>query len=313
MRRSVLSVLLATLLSAAPASAGEQRVVEVIVGAGRVEFRAGGEVVSRYHTGQEAAKPYFWPVNAVGGLPVTRGWPLEKSAGSQDHPHQRSLWFGHGDVNGVDFWAEGKGRGRIVCIKVGVPHANMEHGWVTTRNEWRGPDGRKILDETRVIHLYDHGQARLLVLDIDLEASAGPVVFGDTKEGTLGVRVADSIAWRGGGEIRNAEGKTGEWACWGQRAAWCDCFGAGRGVALFDDPGNRPPACWHCRGYGLLAANPFGRERSGFPAMKGHTDLVRLVKGEHLRLRYGVFVHPAGADLRGESERFVKIKGINSP
>ena len=29
----------------------------------------------------------------------------------KDHPHQRSLWFTHGKVNGVDFWSEIKGHG----------------------------------------------------------------------------------------------------------------------------------------------------------------------------------------------------------
>ena len=24
----------------------------------------------------------------------------------KDHPHQRSLWFTHGSVNGIEFWTE---------------------------------------------------------------------------------------------------------------------------------------------------------------------------------------------------------------
>jgi hypothetical protein len=44
-----------------------------------------------------------------------------------------------------------------------------------------------------------------------------------------------------------------------------------------------------------MAANPFGRAKSGFPAMKGKPDLVRLAKGEHLKLRYGLLIHPGDA------------------
>ena len=39
-----------------------------------------------------------------------------------------------------------------------------------------------------------------------------------------------------------------------------------------------------------MAANPFGREKSGFPDMKGKRELVKLAKDEHLRLRYGLLL-----------------------
>src|SRR5262249_55994484 len=94
----------------------------------------------------------------------------------------------------------------------------------------------------------------------------------------------------GKGKIENAEGKVGEKECWGQLSNWCDYSGPidGKtvGVAVLDDPKNPYPACWHSRGYGLMAPTPFGRTKSAFPAMKARTDLVRLAKGEHLRLRY---------------------------
>jgi hypothetical protein len=61
-----------------------------------------------------------------------------------------------------------------------------------------------------------------------------------------------------------------------------------------------------------MAANPFGRARSGFPAMKGRTDLVRLEKGGHLKLRYGLLIHPGdakGGKVAEYFERFVKLEG----
>jgi hypothetical protein len=83
------------------------------------------------------------------------------------------------------------------------------------------------------------------------------------------------------------------------------------GLAILDDSANRYRACWHSRGYGLMAANPFGRARSGFPAMRGRTDLVRLGRGEHLRLRYGLLVHPGNATDGKVAEyyqQFIKLK-----
>ena len=63
------------------------------------------------------------------------------------------------------------------------------------------------------------------------------------------------------------------------------------GITLMADPNNPYPSCWHVRGYGLMAANPFGRNKSGFPAEKGKTDLVKLAKGQHLKLRFGILLH----------------------
>ena len=61
-----------------------------------------------------------------------------------------------------------------------------------------------------------------------------------------------------------------------------------------------------------MAANPFGRNHSGFPSQKGKTDLVKLPKGEHLKLRYGILVHPGDVQEGKVAEafkKFVKLKG----
>jgi hypothetical protein len=300
-----------------------------------IEFRCGKELVGSYHIAAEVAKPYVWPLNAPGGLTVTRAWPMEKPPSadekSTDHPHQKSLWFCHGDVipegielksknknaQGVDFWSEEKGHGRIVCTKVGAVEQKGNHGQVTTTNEWLTADDDKILDETRTIHLYNYGKAWLLVFDIDLHATVCPITFGDTKEGSFGVRVRDSITEeKGKGHLTNAEGKVGEKnRIWGHVSDWCDYSGTvgdkTAGVAILAAPTNPVKSAWHSRGYGLMAANPFGREKSGFPAMKGNSDLVKIAKGEHLKMRYGVLLHDGDAkdaEVAEYYKKFVKLK-----
>jgi hypothetical protein len=167
-----------------------------------------------------------------------------------------------------------------------------------------------------VIHIHDFGAARLLVLDIDLEASVCPITFGDTKEGSMGIRINDQIrADKGQGKLQNAEGKVGEDACWGYRSAWTDYSGPidGKvaGLALLADPTNQYPSCWHIRGYGLNAANPFGRAKAKFPDVRGSKDLVRLAKGAHLRLRYGLVLHDGDATMGNVADiyqRFVNLR-----
>jgi hypothetical protein len=295
------------------------------------DFSISGKVIAGYHLGTNLAQPYLWPVNGPNGEHLTRGWPMQKAqpGGTTDHVHHKSVWFCHGDVipeglsvkdkirgvQGVDFWSEGKGRGRIVCTHTGQVKPQGDHARLDTRNEWRTAEGEKVLDEKRIIHLYDLGEARLFVFDIDLCASVCPITFGDTKEGSFGVRINDVIREVAGkGKLETADGKVGERACWGRQSAWCDYSGpsAGKtvGLAILDHPANRYPACWHCRGYGLMAANPFGRAKSGFPAEKGDTSLARLAKGEHLRLRYGLLIHPGDAKEGRVAEyfdRFVRL------
>ncbi len=128
----------------------------------------------------------------------------------------------------------------------------------------------------------------------ELSASEGAVTLEDTKEGSMGVRVIDALTEKQGGKLSNALGQTGEKNVWGRQADWCAYAGKVDGkpvaIAILDHPANPHRACWHARGYGLMAANPFGRDKSGFPDRKGKTDLVRIAKGEKLTLRYALVV-----------------------
>jgi hypothetical protein len=300
--------LVATSVAADPTPA----VVSVAVEKDRVDFRVGAELAASYVIDPAKAKPFFWPLVGPRGAVVTRGWPVDKAEPGEmtDHVHHTSAWFCHGDiipegmelkhkvkgVAGVDFWSEGNGHGVIVCTKVNPPEQSGPHARVETSNEWRTADGEKVLDETRTVHFVDFGDARLIVVESDLDASVVPLTFGDTKEGSFGVRVRKSLTeQKGKGTLTSAEGRVHERDVWGKVSPWCDYSGpAGEltaGIALFADPTNPVPTCWHSRAYGLMAANPFGRDKSGFPAVRGRTDTVHLVKGAHLKLRYGILLH----------------------
>ena len=335
--------LLAAFALTVPAAAAEPA-VEVKKTKDAIEFSTADGLIARYHIAPTVAKPYFWPVNAPGGVPVTRGWPMEKGLPNEttDHVHQKSVWFCHGDVipeglelkvrssdkrvKGVDFWAESKGHGIIVCVAVGEPRAGTGAAGISTRNEWRAPDGTKILDEERAITVRAIGGARLIVLDIDLHASVCPITFGDTKEGSMGVRVNDQIRLepkkgdtiKTEGVVTAADGKTARTPArenlpmWGKPADWHDYSGTvdGKpvGIAVFDHP-NNPRASWHTRAYGLMAANPFGRGGS-FPSQKGKTDLVRIEKGGELKLRYAVYAHTGDAKTGKVAETYEAFKAM---
>ena len=309
-----------------------------------VVFEVGSTTVARYVTDPKYPKPFLFPVLAPGNVPVTRGYPIEPGTpgGSNDHIHHKSVWFCHGDVipegiplkiassdkngKGVDFWSETadkdgtKRHGQMTCTRIGTPKSvGKGHVRIDTHNDWLTPGGVKILDEDRVIHFLDRPEGRLFVFDITLHASVCPLRFGDTKEGSFGIRTHDALrpSEKTGAVVTTAEGTSiappakDNLSIWGKPSAWVDYSGTvdGKavGVAVFDHPSN-PPASWHARAYGLNAANPFGRNGSGFPSQKGNTELLKIDKGGELKLRYAVFAHTGDVKSGKVAEAYEAFK-----
>ena len=302
--------------------ASGQPTVSAQLSEGVVSFKLGNQVVTRYHAHADVAKPYFWPVITPAGVAVTRDWPMVADAKeAKDHKHQKSAWFCHGDImldghtptkrkgiEGTDFWSEESGHGKIVCTDLAMkstPGAVV----VDTRNIWKDSTGKAILTEARTL-IFKPRDANSWIMEVTsiMTASQGAITFEDTKEGSFGVRVRDDLTEKPGtGILTNAEGLKGEKNLWGKKSAWCDYSGTTGaktvGVAIVAHPENPYPTCWHSRGYGLMAANPFGRGKSGFPDMKGRTDLVKVNKGESIKLTYAMVVHDGDATSAKLSER----------
>lgn len=243
---------------------------------------------------RSGAKPVLWPVLGPTGRPTTRAYPLGKLPNErEDHIHQRSIWFTHGDVNGVSFWHEMAGGGTIQHREF-VKVASGPQAVIVTRNDWVAPDGKKVMEDQRALTFGRQDDTRWIDFDITLKATDGPVKFGDTKEGTMGVRVAETIKVdaKQGGRIVNSEGQIDKDA-WGKPAAWVDYYGPVDGetvgIAVLNHPSSfRFPTYWHVRTYGLFAANPFGlHDFKGKDADGSYT----LPAGESIALRYRLLFH----------------------
>lgn len=272
--------------------------VEFVEAGRNLEMRVGGEPVSTYRV-DDGPKPFLWPLIGPDKLSYTRAYPMEKVAGEDaDHPHQRSLWFTYGMVNGVDFWAELKGHGSIKETSRKVAGTGLILKSLKTTDDWLGPDGKAILADERTLTVWAGHATRVLDFDVTLKATEGPVEFGDTKEGMFGVRVASSmdVKAKEGGKIVNAQGLT-DGAAWGKRSAWVDYSGPvdGRtvGITILEHPASHgSPTPWHVRDYGLFAANPFGRHDFGLADKPTPTTLP---KGESFTFRYRVILHEGNA------------------
>lgn len=255
-----------------------------------VTILAGDELFARVHLGDPM--PYVYPLLGPGGVRVTRGFPMDpKPDEAHDHPHHRSLWFAHGAVNGHDFWHGSETR--IVTEEVLSAHLEGDAAVLVTRNAWMAGEER-IANETRTLRFSAGPGERTIELETELSpAGDEPLVFGDTKEGTMALRLHPALRLKGDvarGHARSSAGhENGD--VWGQRAAWVSYTAPIDGrtitVTMHDHPDNlRHPTWWHARDYGLFAANPFGiHDFEGEPAGTGdHT----VETGSALLLRYRI-------------------------
>lgn len=274
-----------------------------------------GQLVTRY-IAESGGKPILWPLIGPTGKEMTRGYPMREATPEEksDHPHHRSCWFTHGTINGVDFWSENPKHGTIRHREF-VSVNGGKQAKIVTRNDWIGPDGAKVCEDERRIVVDGNSQARWFDFDITLYAKPGAVTFGDTKEGTFGVRVAETIKVEAkqGGRIVTSEGLTDAEA-WGKRAAWVDYYGPVQGetvgLAILNHPTSfRYPVPWHVRTYGLFAANPFGlKDFAG-----GAQDVdgtYQLPAGESLTMRFRVVLHKGDEKEGGVAEHFSRYREL---
>jgi len=218
-------------------------------------------------------KPVLFPLRTPSGITVTRGWPFEKIAGEkQDHPHHIGLYFTYDLIKGNNFWNNSKNP--LPAIKhVSAEVTNDAEGnpALATVANWIGKDNRHLLIEKRVMSFMPGPDQHIIDIDIEFEAVAEEVEFGDTKEGMFAIRLAqwltentDSRFQLGTGSYVNCHGDEKEKGVWGKRAEWVRIQGNkdGKtvGIAILNHPtSTNYPTYWHARGYGAFSANPLGQ------------------------------------------------------
>ena len=314
----------------------------------------GSEFFAEYRSDWKGT-PIIWPICGPNKCLVTRAWPMideinvdgEEDAvmqtiyknavisernGVKDHPHHRSFWFNHGAVDNGDFWGgtpckihqtkliSAEETGSVVRIVV-------ENGWFHDKL------GRDICRDVRDITFGicpSLPNARFIDFNIQIFALEDNVVFGDTKEGSFGIRVpsptavtSKKISPEWGGAIFDDQGnKDGD--AWGKKSDWVNYIGpvekflegdelekeyrketkAGdfpldkMGIAVLNGPNSLNAVPWrHVRDYGLFASNPFGW-RDFEPQTLGANGTQKLNKGEKMSFSFRVVVH--GGNLTAE-------------
>jgi hypothetical protein len=215
--------------------------------------------------------------------------------GAQNHDHHRSVWFAHNKVNGLDFWADGRG----TQIRQQMWYAYRDgddEAIMASVTGWYGEDKTEVMTQDIVaalIPLEDDEHALELQITMRPPENVPQVSLEQTNFGFLAVRVAKSIsAHFGRGKLINSEGQQDEENIFGKPARWMDYSGsvaAGHGkerktvvegITFFDHPTNpRYPTHWHLREDGWMGAS--------FCMKEGYT----ITSAKPLELRYLLHSH----------------------
>jgi hypothetical protein len=274
--------------------------VKITRGTDRISVEIDGKPYTEYFISADGNKPYVYPLRTASGILVTRHYPMEEFPGeTRDHPHHRGMFFAHGDINGVNFWAtepniKTPSKGSMVLKKVVEAKGGAKSGTIKAVFDGLDPDGKPMMTETRTLTFYPGSELRIIDFEIRIDALR-QLKFGDTKEGTFGIRLATPLSEAKSGKMVNAEGGEGEKNVWGKQSPWVDYFGPldGKtvGVAIMDHPSNpRHPTYWHARAYGLFAANIFGvRDFTGDKTKDGS---LTIEAGKSVTFRYRIVIHP---------------------
>ena len=303
------------MLVAGALCADENKGVKITELDNKVRVEVNGELFTEY-VFKGAPHVYFYPVIGPNKTPITRNYPMKDADGEErDHPHHRSLWYSHGAVNGIDFWAETPKAGKILHDKFLEVKSGEDSGVIRSQNKWVGPDGTIVCTSEQTFRVYARpANERLFDFDVTLKAGDKEVVLGDTKEGSMGIRVAETMrskankfnAGKPAGQIVLSSGVTGD-DTWGKRAEWCDYYGPVQGktmgIAIFDHPKNpRHPTWWHVRNYGLFAANPFGLH--DFEKQPSGAGNMKIAPNQSVTFRYRFYIHEGDEKKGRVAERF---------
>ena len=289
-------------------------------GDSHVRVLLGGQPFTALHFGDEWDKPFLHPLATPAGLTVSRGYPLDPRPGEErDHAWHRGIWYGHGDINGHDFWRE-LGRDRtatIVPLSKAVFELGPARGSLQLLCGLRTANGILIGSLDQRFTVYRTEDANRIDARLRFVADRGrDLRFGDTEDGGFAMRLADGFRQEHGAVLLNSGGLRDTENIWGRPARWVAYSGMVDGrpaaVTILDHPSNpRHPSRWHARGYSLCSANPFGlRDFTGDESVDGSHVVAQ---GGELVLRYRVILQDGLAEPTVVERWFEEFAADSSP
>ena len=133
--RVVLSTIFFANVSSAIAQKPEMVKIVKVKGQNKYNVMIGEKPFTSFLYPDTLEKPVLYPVYAVDGMDVTRGFPLHPKKGDPtDHPHHIGIWFNYENVDGLDFWNN----------SYAIPTAKKSlYGWIKTDRIIEAKSGEK--------------------------------------------------------------------------------------------------------------------------------------------------------------------------
>lgn len=255
-----------------------------------IEIAVHGKHFASYRFNDPAVRrPYICNVTAPDGTPITRPYP---TVPDEDHGTMHpGIWLAFGDINGHDFWRNKswiKHDGMIAEPRL----TDERSGGFSVRNRYETESAETLLNEECRIEFHVQEDTVVINWRSVFLPELPQVTFGDQEEMGLGFRLASNLTVdSGSGTIANDRGLRNGDGVWGKTAAWCDYSGAlsgnTYGIAVIPSPENFRASWMHARDYGLLVANPFGRNAmTGGPA-----SAITLEENKPLALEFSLVIH----------------------
>jgi hypothetical protein len=259
-----------------------------------------GEQFTTLHFGKQARQPYLHPLRTASGKIVTR---------------DQGVWLGHGRINGVDYWdadssQPSKGKvGAVVLRKIASIEQAVDRGSLSLVADWVDPGGVAVATENRTM-IFSLAPEDSRVIDIDFRIEPRQrISIADHTGGILGLRLGAAFEEINGGRPRNFSGDAGSDGVTGKRSPWLDYMtimqGERIGVLIMDHPRNHNfPARWKVRTSASIFVTPFAElDYYNEAPLKGQLPKtardagITLEKGERMRFRYRIVIHPSTFDI----------------
>jgi hypothetical protein len=260
----------------------------------QIWIRLDNRPLTCYRAHRSQKYPYFYPLTGpLSGLPLTDETTLP-------YPHHRSLFFACDRVNGGNYWQEGYETGQILSSGPKLEMESKEKIVIADRTDWQKPGGPVVMRDSRQLTI-TAPSAEVRFVDWEIQWTAVEnVTVVKTNHSLFSIRAALDITPKGGGNLMNAEGETGEKGTYGKKSAWCGFYGkraqqpgVTEGIAIFDHPKNPwAPTPWFTRDYGFASPTPLYFVETDW----------KLPAGESVNLKYRVVLHagdPGKANLAG--------------
>jgi hypothetical protein len=229
-------------------------------------------------------RPSIHPLYTPAGVPMTE-------QGAHNYPHHKACWIAHGRINGVNYYHDPQGGGRILARKLDWTERDGV-GILDAEIEWVDAAFNVVIREQRRHWIRPGARAHRIDVRTQWQTPQETAEIAVEKHALFHIRVIEALSEAEGSTLRASNGKVGAAAIFDSEGNWIDCRGTvgGRkvGACIMGHPSECPQPLF-ARPYGTIALNPFFHQA------------MTLRRGETWNHTYSVTVYDEAEQFQAEA------------